>query len=114
MFYKRKRGTRDGKNKEHKKTQATKETQRTQETQGTREKRKTGDMRDTTDRRGHREHKGHKQHRGLKGTPGTQVRQKSQGTQGDTEVIRGLYLNFLRYWAPMGTSLTAEQATLCK
>ena len=71
-------------------------------------------MRDTTDRRGHREHK---QHRGLKGTPGTQVRQKSQGTQGtqgDTEVIRGLYLNFLRYRAPMGTSLTAEQATLCK
>ena len=65
---------------EHKKTQGT------QETQGTRKKRKTGDMRDTTDRRGHVDHKGNKQHRGLKGTPETQVRQKSQGTQ----VTRGL------------------------
>ena len=74
-------------------------------------------MRDTTDRRGHREHKGHKQHRGLKGTLGTQVRQKSEGTQrtqGDKEVTRGLYLNFLRYRAPMETSLRAEWATLCK
>ena len=74
-------------------------------------------MRDTTDRRGHKEHKGHKQHRGLKGTLGTQVRQKSEGTQRtqrDKEVTRGLYLNFLRYRAPMETSLRAEWATLCK
>ena len=109
MFCKRKRGTQ--------------KTQNIRRHKGREEKRKTGDMRDTTDRRGHRELKGHKQHRGLKGTLGTQVRQKSegtqrkqgtQGTQGDKEVTRGLYLNFLRYRAPMETSLRAEWATLCK
>ena len=109
MFCKRKRGTQ--------------KTQNIRRHKGHEEKRKTGDMRDTTDRRGHRELKGHKQHRGLKGTLGTQVRQKSegtqrkqgtQGTQGDKEVTRGLYLNFLRYRAPMETSLRAEWASLCK
>ena len=68
-------------------------------------------MRDTTVRRGHGEHRGDKQHRGLKGAPETQVRQKSQGTQGthgDTG-HKGTVTS-----APMGTSLRAEQATLCK
>ena len=61
-------------------------------------------MRDTTVRRGHGEHRGNKQHRGLKGAPETQVRQKSQGTQGTHRDTghKGTVTKFFKIQRPYG------------